>query len=66
MNQFHGVPFRPHADTDNSFDSLSNRYTDHCRPIARRKPNFVAVDFHEVGEVAKFVEWLTLSAPDEL
>jgi chitinase len=66
MNQFHGVPFRPHADTDNSFDSLSNRYTDHCRPIARRKPNFVAVDFHEVGEVAKFVEWLTLSAPDAL
>lgn len=66
MNQFHGVPFRSHANVDNSFESLSNRYMEHCRPAARRKPNFVAVDFHEVGDVAKFAEWLTLSAPDAL
>lgn len=66
MNQFHGVPWRPHSHVDNSFEKLSSRYLDHCRPAARRKPNFVAVDFHEVGETAKFAEWLTLSAPDEL
>jgi hypothetical protein len=65
MNQFHGIPWRAHSHIDNSFESLSGRYLDHCRPIARRKPNFVAVDFHEVGETAKFAEWLTLSAPDE-
>jgi chitinase len=66
MNQFHDLPVHWHANTDNDFDSLSSRYLEHCRPIARRKPNFVAVDFHEVGDTAKFVEWLTLSAPDEL
>lgn len=65
MNQFHGVPWRPHSHVDNSFENLSSRYLDHCRPMARRKPNFVAVDFHEAGDTAKFVEWLTLSAPDE-
>ncbi|HVI56521.1 MAG TPA: hypothetical protein VM621_15865 [Luteibacter sp.] len=66
MNQFHGVAFRPHAIIDNSFENLSSRYMHDCRPIARRKPNFVAVDFHDVGDTAKFAEWLTLSAPDEL
>lgn len=66
MNHFHGVPFPSHASADNRFESLSSRYLHHCRPAARRKPNFVAVDFHEVGDVAKFAEWLTLSAPDEL
>jgi len=65
MNQFHDLPVRWHAGTDNDFDSLSSRYLEHCRPVARRKPNFVAVDFHEVGDAAKFAEWLTLSAPDE-
>jgi hypothetical protein len=64
MNQFHGVPLRSHADVDNRFESLANRYMEHCRQAARRKPNFVAVDFHDVGDVAKFADWLTLSAPD--
>lgn len=66
MNHFHGVPFSPHAGVDNRFERLSSRYMDHCRPAARRKPNFVAIDFHEIGDVAKFAEWLTLSAPDAL
>lgn len=66
MNHFHGVAFLPHADTDNSFESLSSRYLQHCRPAAKRKPNYVAVDFHQRGDTAKFAEWLTLSAPDEL
>lgn len=65
MNQFHGVPIRMHAYDDNRFEALSDRYLGYCRPVAGRKPNFVAVDFHEQGDTAKFVEWLTLSAPDE-
>lgn len=65
MNQFHGLAFRPHARIDNSFENLSSRYLYHCWPAAGRKPNFVAVDFHEVGDTAKFAEWLTLTAPDE-
>lgn len=66
MNQFHGVAFEPHADVDNDFGRLASRYIDHCRPVARRKPNFVAVDFHQHGDTAKFVDWLTRWAPDEL
>jgi hypothetical protein len=65
MNQFHGIPLPSHAATDNRFENLSTRYLDHCRPAAGRKPNYVAVDFHEIGDTAKFAEWLTLSAPDE-
>jgi chitinase len=66
MNQFHGAPFESHAGSDNDFDRLHSRYLDHCRPAARRKPNFVAVDFYQRGDAAHFVNWLTLTAPDEL
>jgi chitinase len=66
MNQFHGLPLRSHAHVDNDFEYLSSRFLQHCRPAAGRKPNFVAVDFHELGDAAKFADWLTLSAPDEL
>lgn len=66
MNQFHGIAVLPHADTDNSFENLSSRYLQNCRPATKRKPNFVAVDFHQRGDTAKFADWLTLSAPDEL
>lgn len=66
MNQFHGVAVEFHARKDNSFERLSARYLEHCRPVARRKPNFVAVDFHQHGDTAKFADWLTRWAPDEL
>jgi chitinase len=66
MNQFHGVPLRLHASTDNRFERLSERYIEYCRPVARRKPNFVAVDFHERGDAAAFATWLTLWAPDAM
>jgi chitinase len=65
MNQFHGVPLRSHAAKDNTFDALRERYRDYCQPVAKRKPNFVAVDFHEVGDVHDFVEWLQ-AQPEEL
>lgn len=56
MNQFHGVPFFLHSD--NAFDTLLARYRDHCWPAAGRKPNYVAVDYHERGDVDRFVDWL--------
>jgi hypothetical protein len=66
MNQFHGMAVAYHALSDNDFDRLRSRYLDNCRPVARRKPNYVAVDFHELGDVAKFVDWLNIAAPDEV
>lgn len=66
MNQFHGIAVEFHADIDNDFATLSDRYTEYCRAAARRKPNFVAVDFHHRGDAAKFADWLTRWAPDEL
>ncbi|HEY4145152.1 hypothetical protein [Pinirhizobacter sp.] len=64
MNQFHGVPLSTHASTDNAFETLQDRYHAWCRPAAKRKPNYVAVDFHENGDVDRFVEWLDVQ-PDE-
>lgn len=64
MNQFHGIPAHWHAGSDNGFEALTSRYLTHCRPVARRKPNFIAVDFHEVGDAAKVADWMTLTAPD--
>ncbi|NID06174.1 hypothetical protein HBF26_14870 [Luteibacter jiangsuensis] len=58
MNQFHGLPLRSHAYHDNAFDALWDRYTNYCKPATRRKPNYVAVDFHEEGGAHAFVEWL--------
>lgn len=70
MNQFHTVPlpllFPQHAAKDNAFGKLQTRYLTHCRPVAKRKPNFVAVDFHQYGDTAKFADWLTWWAVDEL
>jgi hypothetical protein len=64
MNQFHGVPAQVHAGSDNSYEALTARYLDYCRPVAKRKPNFIAVDFHDVGDTAKVADWMTLTAPD--
>ncbi len=61
MNHFHDAATpvtRWHVPVDNAFDRLHSRYLEHCEPAAKRKPNFVAVDFHQDGDTAKFVEWL--------
>ncbi|NID16221.1 hypothetical protein [Luteibacter yeojuensis] len=60
MNQFHGVPIPLHHD--NRFDTLVTRYRDYCWPAAQRKPNYVAVDFHEKGDTRRFVDWLNAQA----
>lgn len=69
MNQFHTVPlpifFPRHAREDNDFEALEKRYMRHCHPAAKRKPNFVAVDFYQYGDTAKFADWLTHWARDE-
>lgn len=67
MNHFHDASTRFtkwHVKSDNAFDRLQARYLEHCRPNAWRKPNFVAVDFHEEGDTAKFVDWLNIAAPE--
>ncbi|SFW52163.1 hypothetical protein [Luteibacter sp. UNCMF366Tsu5.1] len=64
MNQFHGVPSASHAEKDNDFAALHERYVAWCRPAAMRKPNYVAVDFHERGDVDAFVEWLGMQPAD--
>jgi chitinase len=64
MNQFHGVPLVTHASSDNGFDALKERYEGWCGPAAGRKPNYVAVDFHERGDVERFVEWLNARPRD--
>ena len=64
MNHFHDVSTpvtRWHVQADNAFDRLHSRYLEHCEPAAKRKANFVAVDFHQDGETAKFVDWLNVS-----
>lgn len=65
MNHFHDASTpvtRWHVSADNAFDRLHSRYLENCEPAAKRKPSFVAVDFHQDGETAKFVDWLNVSA----
>lgn len=58
MNHFHGVPMEHHASHDNTFEELRRRYLDYCLPAAKRKPNYVAVDFYGRGDAQAFVDWL--------
>jgi chitinase len=58
MNHFHGLPVAHHASHDNAFEELRSRYLDYCLPAAKRKPNYVAVDFHDEGDAQAFVDWL--------
>ena len=55
MNHFHGSPFGDHAATDNSYDALRSRIDEECMPAARRKPNYVAIDFVQAGQAASVV-----------
>jgi hypothetical protein len=55
MNHLHGAPFGDHAASDNSYDALRARIDEQCTPAARRKPNYVAIDFVEAGQAASVV-----------
>ncbi|MGF6496123.1 hypothetical protein ABIE56_004326 [Luteibacter sp. 621] len=60
MNHFHGVPLGGHSWFDNRYDTLRARIDDACAPEAGRKPNYVAVDFVEAGQVGSVVAALNL------
>lgn len=51
MNHFHTSPFGDHAPTDNNYNVLRSRIDNECHAAARRKPNFVAVDFFHNGQL---------------
>jgi hypothetical protein len=62
MNHFHGTLaplFEHHARHDNTFEELTSRFMHHCLPVAGRKPNYLAVDFHETGDTAAVARWMT-------
>ncbi len=58
MNQFHGIPFYPHSETDNKFRALYQREQKYCYPETQRTPNFVAVDNVSSGETKQYLQWL--------
>jgi hypothetical protein len=62
MNHFHGTPEGLHAWSDNSYDVLRKRVDEQCTPAARRKPNFLAVDFVDAGQAASVAAALTSGA----
>ncbi|MFZ3493303.1 hypothetical protein ACODT5_08760 [Streptomyces sp. 5.8] len=58
MNQFRDAPTVITAAIDNG-DKLVERARDYCGPAARKKPNYVAVDFYELplgGSTMRAVE----------
>jgi hypothetical protein len=50
MNHFRDVAASVTASNDNRHENLTERLERHCVPAARRKPNFLAVDFYETGD----------------
>jgi chitinase len=50
MNHFRDVPATPMVDIDNSYANLMSRVTDWCVPAAKRKPNYLAVDYYDWGK----------------
>jgi hypothetical protein len=49
MNHFRDVAAMPLAAHDNGYSQLIDRLGNYCLPAAKRKPNYVAVDFVELG-----------------
>ncbi|WP_394840609.1 RICIN domain-containing protein [Pendulispora brunnea] len=49
MNQYRDIPSEGNAGADNG-SKLRDRVERYCGPIARRKPNYVAVDFFQKPE----------------
>lgn len=58
MNQFHGIPFYPHSETDNKFRALMLREQKYCNLLTERLPNYVAVDNVTSGQAKEYVQWL--------
>ncbi|MFC7845870.1 phospholipase [Streptomyces sp. NPDC057382] len=56
MNHFRDVPLTGTAATDNG--KLADRAQRFCRPAARKKPNFLAVDHYDRGNPAAAVDTL--------
>jgi hypothetical protein len=55
MNHFRDVALPTAANGDNQLDNLTRRAEQYCVPVAKRKPNYVAVDFYEKGDALGFV-----------
>ncbi|MET7912287.1 phospholipase [Streptomyces avermitilis] len=56
MNHFRDVTIASTATTDNA--KLADRAQRFCRPAARKKPNFLAVDRYDLGNPASAVDTL--------
>jgi len=52
MNHYRNTPTVITAAIDNRYENLAERMNGYCVPAAQRKPNFIAVDFYEVGDAA--------------
>jgi hypothetical protein len=55
MNHFRDIPGAAAAASDNGYGKLTSRLNDNCLPAARRKPNYIALDYYESGDAARFV-----------
>jgi hypothetical protein len=52
MNHFRDLATPITASTDNTRANLTRRMNDFCLPAARRKPNYIAVDYYDRGDAA--------------
>jgi hypothetical protein len=58
MNHFHQYTvLGEHSHFDNRFDKLLSRDENHCRPKAKRPPNYIALDYVDRGDALEYVEW---------
>ncbi len=58
MNHFHQYTvLGEHSNFDNRFDKLLRRDESHCRPKAKRPPNYITLDYVDKGDATEYVEW---------
>jgi ricin-type beta-trefoil lectin protein len=50
MNHFRDIPMAALAAQDNSYNGLTSRILGQCVPAAKRKPNFIGVDFYDTAD----------------
>ncbi|EDY49695.1 conserved hypothetical protein [Streptomyces clavuligerus] len=55
MNQFRSIPESLNAPFDNG-DKLVDRAVNFCGPAARKMPNYVSIDFYELGDNLRAVD----------